>query len=132
MLESIYKPMGLHRKPLVHHRTRLVLTNDGRALSPSRASAGANPWLVGAAVVIPTFMEVLKGPDLAVLAASSYPGCIINMFGYDFRKGQGIILCYLGAEIAAAAHFPLFLWPIGLFRGCAQAGHGTTTMDLGP
>jgi hypothetical protein len=21
----------------------------------------------------------------------SYPGCIINMSGYDFRKGQGII-----------------------------------------
>ena len=25
------------------------------------------------------------------------------MFGYDFRKGQGIILRSLGAEIAAAA-----------------------------
>jgi hypothetical protein len=37
--------MGLPRQPLVHPRVRLVLTNDGRALSPSRASAAANPWL---------------------------------------------------------------------------------------
>src|ERR1700758_4004410 len=29
------------------------------ALSPSRASAAGNPWLIAAVVVIPTFMEVL-------------------------------------------------------------------------
>src|SRR5262245_20251949 len=27
---SIYKPIGLPRQPLVHPRTRLALTNDGR------------------------------------------------------------------------------------------------------
>ena len=48
---------------------------------------------------------------------------IRNMFGYDFRKGQVIIPCSLGAEIAAAAHFPLFLFrPIGT----------DNNMDLGP
>ena len=29
------------------------------ALSPSRSSLAANPWLVAAVVVVPTFMEVL-------------------------------------------------------------------------
>ena len=37
------------------------------ALSPSRASAAANPWLVAAVVVVPTFMEVLD-TTIAVVA----------------------------------------------------------------
>src|SRR6476619_7995876 len=45
------------------------------------------------------------------------------MFGYDFRKGQDIILCSLGAEIAAAAHFPLFLFrPIGTLSWLRTGG----------
>jgi hypothetical protein len=42
-----------------------------------------------------------------------------------FERDRVLLLCSLGAEIAAAAHFPLFLFrPIALCRGCAQAGHG--------
>jgi DHA2 family multidrug resistance protein len=37
------------------------------ALSPSRASAAANPWLVAVIVVVPTFMEVLD-TTIAVVA----------------------------------------------------------------
>ena len=77
----------------------------------------------------------LVGHQTAQLCPS-YPSCIINMSGYDFRKGQGIILCSLGAEIAAAADFPLFLFrPIGTLSWLRTGGsrrRGTTTMDLGP
>ena len=38
------------------------------ALSPSRPSVAANPWLVAAAVVIPTFMMEVLDTTIAVVA----------------------------------------------------------------
>src|ERR1700751_3797725 len=41
-----------------------------------------------------------------------------------FERDRVLLLCSLSAEIAAAAHIPLFLFRPTLCRGCAQAGHG--------
>ena len=75
----------------------------------------------------PADLGLIAGFRTACQARSRYrtglSRVIRNMFGYDFRKGQVIIPCSLGAEIAAAAHFPLFLFrPIGT----------DNNMDLGP
>ena len=98
-------------------------------------TAASVGWKVKDAIVGFHGIGRLVGHQTSQLCPS-YPGCIINMSGYDFRKGQGIILCSLGAEIAAAAHFPLFLfWPIGTLSWLRTGGsrrRGTTTMDLGP
>ncbi len=47
------------------------------ALSPSRSHAAANPWLVAAIVVVPTFMEVLD-TTIAVVALRYIAGGLVG------------------------------------------------------
>src|SRR5499433_1845255 len=63
------------------------------ALSPSRASAVANPWLVAAVVVVPTFMEVLD-TTIAVVALRYIAGGL----SATVTDGEWVITSYLAAN----------------------------------
>jgi MFS transporter, DHA2 family, multidrug resistance protein len=63
------------------------------ALSPSRASAAANPWLVAAVVVVPTFMEVLD-TTIAVVALRY----IVGGLSATVDDGEWVITSYLAAN----------------------------------
>jgi len=63
------------------------------ALSPARASAAANPWLVAAVVVIPTFMEVLD-TTIAVVALRYIAGGL----SATVDDGEWVLTSYLAAN----------------------------------
>jgi DHA2 family multidrug resistance protein len=63
------------------------------ALSPSRASAPANPWLVAAIVVVPTFMEVLD-TTIAVVALRYIAGGL----SATVDDGEWVLTSYLAAN----------------------------------
>src|ERR1700723_1661104 len=63
------------------------------ALSPSRASPAANPWLVAAVVVVPTFMEVLD-TTIAVVALRYIAGGL----SATVEDGEWVITSYLAAN----------------------------------
>jgi MFS transporter, DHA2 family, multidrug resistance protein len=63
------------------------------ALSPSRSSAAANPWLVAAVVVVPTFMEVLD--TTIALVALRY---IAGGLSATVDDGEWVITSYLAAN----------------------------------
>jgi DHA2 family multidrug resistance protein len=63
------------------------------ALSPARASATVNPWLVAAVVVIPTFMEVLD-TTIAVVALRY----IVGGLSATVDDGEWVITSYLAAN----------------------------------
>src|SRR5499425_6130 len=63
------------------------------ALSPSRASAAGNPWLVAAVVVIPTFMEVLD-TTIAVVALRYIAGGL----SATVDDGEWVLTSYLAAN----------------------------------
>jgi len=62
-------------------------------LSPARASAAANPWLVAAVVVIPTFMEVLD-TTIAVVALRYIAGGL----SATVDDGEWVLTSYLAAN----------------------------------
>jgi len=63
------------------------------ALSPSRSVAGANPWLVAAIVVVPTFMEVLD-TTITVVALRYIAGGL----SATVDDGEWVITSYLAAN----------------------------------
>src|ERR1700745_2054673 len=63
------------------------------ALSPSRASAARNPWLVAAVVVVPTFMEVLD-TTIAVVALRYIAGGL----SATVDDGEWVLTSYLAAN----------------------------------
>jgi len=63
------------------------------ALSPPRASAAANPWLVAAVVVVPTFMEVLD-TTIAVVALRYIAGGL----SATVDDGEWVLTSYLAAN----------------------------------
>src|SRR6201986_643028 len=72
------------------------------ALSPSRASAAANPWLVAAIVVVPTFMEVLD-TTIAVVALRY----IVGGLSAAVDDGEWVLTSYLAAN---AVILPITGW----------------------
>src|SRR5262245_62885307 len=72
------------------------------ALSPSRASAAGNPWLVAAVVVIPTFMEVLD-TTIAVVALRYIAGGL----SATVDDGEWVLTSYLAAN---AVVLPITGW----------------------
>ena len=72
------------------------------ALSPSRASAAGNPWLVAAVVVVPTFMEVLD--TTIALVALRY---IAGGLSATVEDGEWVITSYLAAN---AVILPITGW----------------------
>ena len=90
------------------------------ALSPARASAAANPWLVAAVVVIPTFMEVLD-TTIAVVALRYIAGGL----SATVDDGEWVLTSYLAANAIIlpitgwlSAHLGrrnYFLMSIGIF-----------------
>src|SRR2546423_8516980 len=77
------------------------------ALSPSRASAATNPWLIAAAVVVPTFMEVLD-TTIAVVALRYIAGGL----SATVNDGEWVITSYLAAN---AIILPITGWLINRF-----------------
>ena len=63
------------------------------ALSPARAPAAANPWVVAAVVVIPTFMEVLD-TTIAVVALRYIAGGL----SATVDDGEWVLTSYLAAN----------------------------------
>src|SRR6516162_9880436 len=63
------------------------------ALSPPRASIAANPWLVAAVVVVPTFMEVLD-TTIAVVALRYIAGGL----SATVSDGEWVLTSYLAAN----------------------------------
>jgi len=63
------------------------------AISPSRSEAGVNPWLVAAAVVVPTFMEVLD-TTITVVALRYIAGGL----SATVNDGEWVITSYLAAN----------------------------------
>ena len=63
------------------------------ALSPPRSSAAANPWLVAAVVVVPTFMEVLD-TTIAVVALRYIAGGL----SATVDDGEWVLTSYLAAN----------------------------------
>jgi MFS transporter, DHA2 family, multidrug resistance protein len=63
------------------------------AVSPSRPSAAANPWLVAAVVVVPTFMEVLD-TTIAVVALRYIAGGL----SATVDDGEWVLTSYLAAN----------------------------------
>jgi DHA2 family multidrug resistance protein len=63
------------------------------ALSPSRAQAGVNPWVVAAVVVVPTFMEVLD-TTITVVALRYIAGGL----SATVSDGEWVITSYLAAN----------------------------------
>jgi MFS transporter, DHA2 family, multidrug resistance protein len=63
------------------------------ALSPSRSGAAANPWLVAAVVVVPTFMEVLD-TTIAVVALRYIAGGL----SATVDDGEWVLTSYLAAN----------------------------------
>src|SRR6202050_273597 len=72
------------------------------AVSPSRASMQANPWLVAAVVVVPTFMEVLD-TTIAVVALRYIAGGL----SATVDDGEWVITSYLAAN---AVILPISGW----------------------
>jgi MFS transporter, DHA2 family, multidrug resistance protein len=72
------------------------------ALSPSRASAAGNPWLVAAVVVVPTFMEVLD-TTIAVVALRYIAGGL----SATVDDGEWVLTSYLAAN---AVILPITGW----------------------
>jgi MFS transporter, DHA2 family, multidrug resistance protein len=72
------------------------------ALSPSRPSAAANPWLVSAVVVVPTFMEVLD-TTIAVVALRYIAGGL----SATVDDGEWVLTSYLAAN---AVILPITGW----------------------
>ncbi len=72
------------------------------ALSPPRASAAANPWLVAAVVVVPTFMEVLD-TTIAVVALRYIAGGL----SATVDDGEWVLTSYLAAN---AVILPITGW----------------------
>src|SRR5499433_3568036 len=62
-------------------------------LSPSRSQAGANPWVVAAIVVVPTFMEVLD-TTIAIVALRYIAGGL----SATVDDGEWVITSYLAAN----------------------------------
>src|ERR1700722_2670361 len=71
-------------------------------LSPSRAPAAANPWLVAAVVVVPTFMEVLD-TTIAVVALRYIAGGL----SATVDDGEWVLTSYLAAN---AVILPITGW----------------------
>jgi DHA2 family multidrug resistance protein len=63
------------------------------ALAASRSHAAANPWLVAAVVVVPTFMEVLD-TTIAVVALR----CIVGGLSATVDDGEWVLTSYLAAN----------------------------------
>jgi MFS transporter, DHA2 family, multidrug resistance protein len=63
------------------------------AISPPRATAAANPWLVAAVVVVPTFMEVLD--TTITVVALRY---IVGGLSATVSDGEWVITSYLAAN----------------------------------
>jgi len=72
------------------------------ALSPARASAPVNPWLVAAIVVVPTFMEVLD-TTIAVVALRYIAGGL----SATVDDGEWVLTSYLAAN---AVVLPITGW----------------------
>jgi MFS transporter, DHA2 family, multidrug resistance protein len=72
------------------------------ALSPPRSSAAANPWLVAAVVVVPTFMEVLD-TTIAVVALRYIAGGL----SATVDDGEWVLTSYLAAN---AVILPITGW----------------------
>jgi DHA2 family multidrug resistance protein len=66
------------------------------ALSLSRASMQANPWLVAAVVVVPTFMEVLD-TTIAVVALRYIAGGL----SATVDDGEWVLTSYLAANTSS-------------------------------
>jgi hypothetical protein len=62
----------------------------GHLLHPSLMRMNGNPGDVHLTALEMDEKQHVVGRQSSQLCPS-YPGCIINMSGYDFRKGQGII-----------------------------------------
>src|SRR5450759_4428135 len=62
----------------------------GHLLHPSLVRVNGDPGDVHLAALEMDEKQHVIGHQSSQLCPS-YPGCIINMSGYDFRKGQGII-----------------------------------------
>jgi len=62
-------------------------------LAPSASRAGANPWVIAAIVVVPTFMEVLD-TTIAVVALRYIAGGL----SATVRDGEWVITSYLAAN----------------------------------
>src|SRR5499433_3570619 len=62
-------------------------------LSPSRSQAGANPWVIAAVVVVPTFMEVLD-TTISVVALRY----IDSGLSATVNDGEWVITSYLAAN----------------------------------
>jgi MFS transporter, DHA2 family, multidrug resistance protein len=62
-------------------------------LTPSESRAGANPWVIAAAVVVPTFMEVLD-TTIAVVALRYIAGGL----SATVDDGEWVITSYLAAN----------------------------------
>ena len=63
------------------------------ALSPAKAHAAGNPWLVAAVVVVPTFMEVLD-TTIAVVALRY----IVGGLSAAVDDGEWVLTSYLAAN----------------------------------
>src|SRR5271156_691263 len=72
------------------------------AISPPRPRGAANPWAVAAAVVVPTFMEVLD-TTIAVVALRY----IVGGLSATVVDGEWVITSYLAAN---AIIFPMTGW----------------------
>src|SRR5271156_2915721 len=99
------------------------------ALSPSRAPAAANPWLVAAIVVVPTFMEVLD-TTIAVVALRYIAGGL----SATVDDGEWVLTSYLAANAIIlpitgwlSAHLGriLSVYPIGPAQPCKGFGDNT-------
>ena len=72
------------------------------ALSPARSSLAANPWLVAAVVVVPTFMEVLD-TTIAIVALRYIAGGL----SATVDDGEWVLTSYLAAN---AVVLPITGW----------------------
>ena len=63
------------------------------AAAPARSRAAANPWLVAAVVVVPTFMEVLD-TTIAVVALRY----IVGGLSATVDDGEWVLTSYLAAN----------------------------------
>ena len=83
-----------NRRPPVRPRARRAPGNDGTgACSPEIPRAAANPWVVAAIVVVPTFMEVLD-TTIAVVALRYIAGGL----SATVDDGEWVITSYLAAN----------------------------------
>src|SRR5450432_3808799 len=110
------------------------------ALSPFGSRVDVNPWLVAAAVVVPTFMEVLD-TTIAVVALRYIAGGL----SATVDDGEWVITSYLAANaivlpitgwliahLGRRNYFLLFDRRIHPRLGAVRHGHGARATDRVP